>query len=123
MQELKIVRGKIQSHYMLVKTDEDLGWNRAIDLCTNIINAHIKHMTDGWIPVEERMPEEGKEVLVTTDQGMLLSDIFATERRIQISNRIIRLHGDLCQKHTDRKGARNDILQTAYAQIQETNKR
>lgn len=69
MQELKIVRGKIQSHYMLVKTDEDLGWNRAIDLCTNIINAHIKHMTDGWIPVEERMPEEGKEVLVTTDQG------------------------------------------------------
>ena len=53
MQELKIVRGKIQSHYMLVKTDEDLGWNRAIDLCTNIINAHIKHMTDGWIPVED----------------------------------------------------------------------
>ena len=69
MQELKIVREKIQSHYMLVKTDEDLGWNRAIDLCTNIINAQIKHMTDGWIPVEERLPEEGKEVLVTTDQG------------------------------------------------------
>ena len=65
MQELKIVRGKIQSHYMLVKTDEDLGWNRAIDLCTNIINAHIKHMTDGWIPVEERMPEDDVDVLVT----------------------------------------------------------
>lgn len=65
MQELKTVREKIQSHYMLVKTDEDLGWNRAIDLCTNIINAHIKHMTDGWIPVEERMPEDDVDVLVT----------------------------------------------------------
>ena len=40
----------------MVKTDEDLEWNRAIDLCTNIINAHIKHMNDGWIPVEERSP-------------------------------------------------------------------
>lgn len=57
MQELEIVRGKIQNHYRVVKTDEDLEWNRAIDLCTNIINAHIKHMNDGWIPVEERMPE------------------------------------------------------------------
>lgn len=23
-----------------------------------------KHMTDGWVPVEERLPEEGEEVLV-----------------------------------------------------------
>ena len=28
-----------------------------------------KHMNDGWIPVEERLPEEEKEVLVTTDTG------------------------------------------------------
>ncbi|HJA20452.1 MAG TPA: hypothetical protein H9959_11265 [Candidatus Mediterraneibacter ornithocaccae] len=56
MQELEIVREKIQNHYRVVKTDEDLEWNRAIDLCTNIINAHIKHMNDGWIPVEERSP-------------------------------------------------------------------
>lgn len=44
MQELEIVREKIQNKYRVVKTDEDLEWNRAIDLCTNIINAHIKHM-------------------------------------------------------------------------------
>ena len=56
MQELEIVREKLQSKYRVVKTDEDLEWNRAIDLCTNIINAHIKHMNDGWIPVEERLP-------------------------------------------------------------------
>lgn len=61
MQELEIVREKIQNHYRVVKTDEDLEWNRAIDLCTNIINAHIKHMNDGWIPVEERLPGEPKE--------------------------------------------------------------
>lgn len=59
MQELEIVREKIQNKYRVVKTDEDLEWNRAIDLCTNIINAHMKHMNDGWIPVEERMPEDG----------------------------------------------------------------
>lgn len=58
MQELEIVREKLQSKYRVVKTDEDLEWNRAIDLCTNIINAHIKHMNDDWIPVEERLPED-----------------------------------------------------------------
>lgn len=131
MRELEIVRGKIQNHYRVAKTDEDLEWNRAIDLCTNIINAHLscenaaeierssrdtdsqrtievldklsffggqragrelwndkprdvqdedianfnrdieylrdiirKHINDGWIPVEERLPEEKKSVLV-----------------------------------------------------------
>ena len=67
MQELEIVREKIQNHYRVVRTDEDLEWNRAIDLCTNIINAHLSHENaaeiarslrdnDGWIPVEERLP-------------------------------------------------------------------
>ena len=41
MQELEIVREKIQSKYRVVKSDVDLEWNRAIDLCTNIINAHL----------------------------------------------------------------------------------
>lgn len=59
MQELEIVREKIQNKYRVVKTDEDLEWNRAIDLCTNIINAHMKHMNDGWISVEDRLPENG----------------------------------------------------------------
>lgn len=66
MQELEIVREKIQSKYRVVKTDEDLGWNRAIDLCTNIINAHIKYMNDGWVPVEKELPEEGQEVWVSS---------------------------------------------------------
>ena len=65
MQELEIIREKIQNKYRVVKTDEDLEWNRAIDLCTNIINAHMKHMNDGWIPVDERLPEPGRIVLIT----------------------------------------------------------
>lgn len=75
MRELEIVREKIQSKYRVVKTDEDLEWNRAIDMCTNIINAHLScenaaetarsfRDNDGWIPVSERLPEEKKSVLV-----------------------------------------------------------
>ena len=30
-----------------------------------------KHMDDGWIPVEERLPAEGEEVLITTDVGLI----------------------------------------------------
>lgn len=75
MQELEIVREKIQNKYRVVKTDEDLEWNRAIDLCTNIINAHMKHMNDGWIPVDERLPTRGEcekdnnEFFVQTNTG------------------------------------------------------
>lgn len=76
MQELEIVREKIQNKYRVVKTDEDLGWNRAIDLCTNIINAHLSRENtseierlsrdnDGWISVEDRLPEEKGMYLVT----------------------------------------------------------
>lgn len=76
MQELEIVREKLQSKYRVVKTDEDLEWNRAIDLCTNIINAHIKHMTDGWIPVDDRMPECEEEVFIQTERGTRTTAIY-----------------------------------------------
>lgn len=72
MQELEIIREKIQNKYRVVKTDEDLEWNRAIDLCTNIINAHMKRVNDGWIPVEERQPEYGETVLVRWKKGGIL---------------------------------------------------
>ena len=83
MQELEIVREKIQNKYRVVKTDEDLGWNRAIDLCTNIINAHLSRGNtpeftrssrdnDGWIPVDERLPEEPEENPVFDDKPLEL---------------------------------------------------
>ena len=36
-------------------------WNDCIDVVEDIIR---KHINDGWIPVEERMPENNKLVLV-----------------------------------------------------------
>lgn len=83
MRELEIVREKIQSKYRVVKTDEDLEWNRAIDMCANIINAHLSRGNtseftrssrdnDGWIPVDERLPEEPEENPVFNDKPLEL---------------------------------------------------
>ena len=77
MKDLEIVREKIQSRYRYVKTDEDLAWNRAIDLCANIINAHLSRGNtpefarssrdnDGWIPVEDRLPEKNEYFVETS---------------------------------------------------------
>lgn len=85
MQELEIVREKIQNHYRVVRTDEDLEWNRAIDLCTNIINAHLSHENDpeierssrdndGWIPVEQRLPEKDGFYIATIDGEIIGED-------------------------------------------------
>lgn len=90
MRELEIVREKIQSKYRVVKTDEDLEWNRAIDLCTNIINAHLScenaaetarssRDNGSWIPVEDRLPKgDGNdgELIVTDKDGRVWSGIY-----------------------------------------------
>lgn len=36
-----------------------------------------KHMNDGWIPVEERLPDNNENVLVTTDMGLIASGYIA----------------------------------------------
>ena len=42
--------------------DEDIAsFNRDIEYIRDIIR---KHMNDGWIPVDDRLPEEGEKVLV-----------------------------------------------------------
>ena len=30
-----------------------------------------KHMNDGWVPVEDRLPDNSEDVLVTTDVGLI----------------------------------------------------
>ena len=42
--------------------------------CRDIIR---KHMNDGWIPVEERLPDNNENVLVTTDMGLIASGYIA----------------------------------------------
>ena len=59
---LEKILEELMNRYRKVRTDEDLEWNRAVDMCSDIIR---KHMNDDWIPVEERMPEEYGEYLVT----------------------------------------------------------
>ena len=97
MQELEIVREKIQNKYRVVKTDEDLEWNRAIDLCTNIINAHMKHLNDGWIPVEKDLPKNESEVWV------VLESTYGTGFRIYSSARYLYFEnygeGHWCDEH------------------------
>lgn len=36
-----------------------------------------KHMNDGWIPVEERLPNNNENVLVATDMGLITSGYIA----------------------------------------------
>lgn len=46
--------------------DAKLAW----DYIKDIIR---KHMNGGWIPVEERLPDNNENVLVTTDMGLIAS--------------------------------------------------
>ena len=72
MQELEKILDKIEAeHPYKVPGKHDTysqyneGWQDAIDR----VRGELESLNSGWIPVEERLPEEGKEVLVTTDQG------------------------------------------------------
>lgn len=47
-------------------------------LASNRIEEIIrKHMNDGWISVEERLPDNNENVLVTTDMGLIASGYVA----------------------------------------------
>ncbi|MFR8790753.1 DUF551 domain-containing protein [Gallintestinimicrobium sp.] len=69
---LKEILEELLNRYRVVKTDEDLEWNRAVDMCRSIIEKHINDgkdtdvpTKDGWIPVAERLPEDNVAVLIT----------------------------------------------------------
>ena len=55
---LREILEELLNKYRVVKTDEDLEWNRAVDMCRNIIEKHINDgkgtnvpTKDGWISV------------------------------------------------------------------------
>ena len=73
MQELEkileeIEQAKREPWYRLSNYDVKHKLDGAINRIVDIIR---KYMTDGWIPVEERLPAEGEEVLITTDVGLI----------------------------------------------------
>ena len=54
-------------------TSEDHYVKRAWEQCIKCVEDIIrKHMNDGWIPVEERLPEVGEYVLGTNKYGEVL---------------------------------------------------
>lgn len=68
MQELKKVLEEIEAERADVDDSSsaedrmlDRHWNNCLDAVADIIK---KHMNDGWIPVDDRLPEEKKTVLV-----------------------------------------------------------
>ena len=44
--------------HRVVKTDEDLEWNRAVWRCTEIVQEVAKEYGNGWIPCSERLPSK-----------------------------------------------------------------
>lgn len=74
LEEIGELRGQAGSEC----TSEDhyikKAWEHCLDRVVGIIR---KHMNDGWIPVEERLPDNNENVLVTTDMGLIASGYIA----------------------------------------------
>ena len=51
--------------HIVVKTDEDAEWNRAIYKSTEIVKEVAEEYNGGWIACSERLPEESGYYLVT----------------------------------------------------------
>ena len=67
MQTLKKILDKIEQEKLKhwdsserLETDKLIGW--CFDKCADIIS---NHMNDGWIPVEERLPDNAKYILLS----------------------------------------------------------
>lgn len=84
MQELeKILKEikKVLEENKVIELNGDCTVDRCIidvALAWDSIKAIIhNHMNDGWIPVEERLPDNNEDVLVTTDMGLIASGYVA----------------------------------------------
>ena len=92
MQELEKILEEIEQYRKAASDSGDFNVSAAYEKSMNIIRKHMndskcaecsrrkwyqigyedgKKDNDGWIPVEERLPEEGEEVIVTTDVGLI----------------------------------------------------
>lgn len=62
-----------------LETDKLMGW--CFDKCTEIIRKHMADApeNDGWIPVEERLPEDGKSVLCCSDDERMMIGVLHKE--------------------------------------------
>ena len=74
MQELEKILEEIKQEKLKhwdsserLETDKLIGW--CFDKCADIIR---KYMGEGWIPVKERVPEDGEEVLCSDGTNVFL---------------------------------------------------
>ena len=72
MQELEKILEEIDQKKELCLEFNDEGYKAgALDMANVIKDIIRKHMNDGWIPVDERLPDNNEDVLVTTDMGLI----------------------------------------------------
>lgn len=77
MQELEKILEEIDETIDRYKENANM---EAVDICYGIKIAKKiirKHMNDGWISVDERLPDNNKDVLVTTDVGLITFGYFS----------------------------------------------
>lgn len=62
-----------------LETDKLMGW--CFDKCTEIIRKHMADApeNDGWIPLEERLPEDGESVLCCSDDERMMIGVLHKE--------------------------------------------
>ena len=63
MQELEKILEEIKAHRNFASECGNFNVASAFELCVEIIR---KHMNDGWIPVEERLPEKNEYFVETS---------------------------------------------------------
>ena len=71
MQELEKILEDIDETIERYKENANM---EAVDICYGMKLAKkiiCKHMNDGWISVEKRLPDNSEDVLVTTDVGLI----------------------------------------------------
>ena len=84
MQELEKILEEIKESSIIVATSkehyihpQDGRFVEEVVLLDCVEDIIRKHMNDGWIPVEERLPDNNENVLVTTDMGLITSGYIA----------------------------------------------
>lgn len=67
MQELEKILEEIEGYKKAAYEHKNFDGLTAFKICQDIIRNHVN---DGWIPVEERLPEDGEEVLCSDGQNV-----------------------------------------------------
>lgn len=76
LEEIEAERADIDDSSSAKDRMLDRHWNNCLDAVADIIK---KHMNDDWIPVEDRLPEEGAgdgELIITDKDGRIWSGIY-----------------------------------------------